>query len=90
VGTAKLKRTSFERDFRSFYRQKMAYASYPAAPPVATDEVMGGAEEYLDTIADDVPLFTNTREGVYSQVMPHSPNPMRTNLRLSQAGDSSV
>jgi len=58
------------------FLQKMAYASYPA-PPVATDEVMGGAEEYLDTIADDVPLFTNTREGVYSQVMPQSPNPIR-------------
>jgi hypothetical protein len=27
------------------------------------------AESFLDTIADDVPLYTNTREGVYSQVM---------------------
>jgi hypothetical protein len=40
------------------------------------------ADEYLDTLADDIPLFTNTREGVYSEGASHAPAPLETNSDL--------
>ena len=40
------------------------------------------AEEYLEHISDDIPLFTNTREGVYSEGTRTAPAPLESNSDL--------
>ena len=40
------------------------------------------AEEYLEHIADDIPLFTNTVEGVFSEGARTAPAPLETNSDL--------
>lgn len=40
------------------------------------------AEEYLDNISDDIPLFTNTREGMFMGSVRTAPVPLETNSDL--------
>ena len=51
-----------------------------------TDFGEAEAEEYLEQIADDIPLFTNTREGVFNTPAA-PPAPMEAHSALADSGD---
>ncbi len=59
-----------------------APASRAPSRPVAMVDYYEEAEEYLENISDDIPLYTNTQDGVFSEGARTAPAPLEANSDL--------